>query len=78
MEGYRAGLSPREIEVLSLIAQGYSNQRIAEMMVLTRKSVENYINRLTNRFNMKNMEGRQNRVMLTLLYQRGQYRRFYE
>jgi DNA-binding NarL/FixJ family response regulator len=39
-------LTPRQREVLALIAEGYSNSAIAERLVLARKSVENHINAL--------------------------------
>ncbi len=39
-----AGLTPRQQEVLSMMAQGYNNAAIAEKLVLGTKSVENYIN----------------------------------
>jgi len=39
-----AGLTPRQLEVLALIAEGYNNRTIAEKLVLGAKSVENYIN----------------------------------
>lgn len=37
-------LTQRQLEVLTLMAEGYSNSAIAEKMVLAEKSVENYIN----------------------------------
>jgi len=39
-----AGLTPRQQEVLSMMAKGYNNAAIAEKLVLGTKSVENYIN----------------------------------
>src|SRR5258706_5394012 len=39
-------LSPRQREIVDLIAQGYSNRAIAEHLVLTEKSVENHITRI--------------------------------
>ena len=39
-----AGLTPRQQEVLAMMAQGYNNAAIAERLVLGTKSVENYIN----------------------------------
>jgi DNA-binding NarL/FixJ family response regulator len=39
-----SGLTPRQQEVLSMMAQGYNNAAIAEKLVLGTKSVENYIN----------------------------------
>ena len=41
-----AGLSPRELEVLQLIAAGQSNQQIAETLVLSVRTVERHINHI--------------------------------
>jgi len=45
--GARLGaLSARHREVLALIAQGYSNSAIAAKLVITEKTVQNYVNRV--------------------------------
>jgi DNA-binding CsgD family transcriptional regulator len=44
--GYPDGLSPREAEVLGLIATGISNQEIADALVLSVRTVERHINSL--------------------------------
>ena len=41
--GSEVGLTPREVEVLSLIAQGMSNLEIAEGLYLSINSVKTYI-----------------------------------
>ncbi len=41
--GHDVGLTPREIDVLSLITQGLSNQEIAEQSYLSINSVKTYI-----------------------------------
>ena len=38
------GLAPRQIEILGLIAQGYSNAAIADRLIVSQKTVENQIN----------------------------------
>ena len=39
-------LTSRQFEVLSWMAQGFSNSAIAERLVISRKTVENYINHI--------------------------------
>jgi pimeloyl-ACP methyl ester carboxylesterase/DNA-binding CsgD family transcriptional regulator len=39
-------LTPRELEVLELLAQGASNYEIAEQLVITPKTVRNYVSRI--------------------------------
>ena len=41
--GGQTGLTPREVEVLSLIAQGMSNMEVAERLYLSINSVKTYI-----------------------------------
>jgi len=40
------GLSLREAEIMSLIAQGRSNGEIATVLVLAEKTVKNHVNRI--------------------------------
>lgn len=40
------GLSSREAEIMSLIADGYSNGEIAARLVLAEKTVKNHVNRI--------------------------------
>lgn len=47
-------LKPRALEVLTLMAQGYSNCTIAERLVLQPKTVENYINNIYRTLNPDN------------------------
>lgn len=42
-------LTPRQVDVLHLMAQGYSNEGIAEGLGLTEKTVSNYINNIYQR-----------------------------
>ena len=41
----RSGLSPREAQIMALIAAGHSNGQIAARLVLTEKTVKNHVNR---------------------------------
>lgn len=41
-----ARLTPRQQEVLELIARGYSNQAIADKLFVSRKTVENTLNQI--------------------------------
>ena len=40
------GLSAREAEIMSLIADGHSNGEIAAQLVLAEKTVKNHVNRI--------------------------------
>jgi DNA-binding NarL/FixJ family response regulator len=40
------GLSTREAEIMSLIAEGHSNGQIAARLVLAEKTVKNHVNRI--------------------------------
>lgn len=69
--GALAGLTPRQLEVLHLIAMGYSNQAVAEELDLTVKTVENQINRLYQELGIDRADGAvQPRVMAVLTYLR--------
>jgi DNA-binding NarL/FixJ family response regulator len=46
-------LTPRETEVLKLIAEAYTNQRIAEALVISPKTVENHRARLLDKLGMR-------------------------
>jgi DNA-binding NarL/FixJ family response regulator len=40
------GLSTREAEIMTLIAEGHSNGEIAAQLVLAEKTVKNHVNRI--------------------------------
>jgi len=40
------GLSLREAEIMTLIAEGHSNGEIASQLVLAEKTVKNHVNRI--------------------------------
>ena len=68
-----ARLTPRQIEVLSLMAQGYNNSAIAEKLVLGNKSVENYINAIYQELNLAQSDSTHPRVTAVLSYIRDSY-----
>jgi DNA-binding NarL/FixJ family response regulator len=52
--GQRNRLTAREQEVASLIARGYSNNRIADALVITPGTVANHVARIMERLGMQN------------------------
>ena len=65
-----ASLTPRQLEVLSLIAEGYNNATIARELVLEEKSVENHINAIFGHLKLKRDATGHPRVKAALLYLR--------
>ncbi len=63
-----SALTRRQIEVLSLMAQGYNNAAIARKLVLEEKSVENHINAIFGQLNLSRDLGAHARVKAVLLY----------
>lgn len=54
------GLSPAEIEVVRLIAQGYSSQEAADVLVLSERTIRSHVSNIFAKLAMHN------RVQLTL------------
>ena len=68
-QGLLSRLTPRQTEILELIAQGFSNASIAERLVLAEKSVENQINLLYQQLEIdRATSGVQPRVKAVLTY----------
>ena len=63
-----ARLTPRQQEVLSMMAQGYNNASIAEKLVLGTKSVENYINAIYQELSLSHDGTLHPRVQAVLSY----------
>jgi len=63
-----AELSPRELEILGEIAQGKSNARIAEELVLTKRAVEKHINAIFLKLGLSHAADVSRRVMAALIF----------
>ncbi|HLF05284.1 MAG TPA: response regulator transcription factor [Dehalococcoidia bacterium] len=63
-----SGLTPRQQEVLQMMAQGYNNAAIADKLVLGTKSVENYINAIYQELNLNHNGPMHPRVQAVLSY----------
>ena len=46
-------LTPREKEVLQLIAKGFSNREIAQTLYISERTVKNHVNSILNRLNLR-------------------------
>ncbi|WP_029429487.1 response regulator transcription factor [Blastococcus sp. URHD0036] len=64
-------LTPREQEVLGMIAEGHSNAAIARLLVVTPGAVEKHTQRIFAKLGLAPDEDRNSRVMATLAYLRG-------
>ncbi len=62
------GLTPREREVLALMAQGRSNQAIADTLFVSAGSVEKHISSLLTKLDLPPVDGENRRVMAVLRY----------
>ena len=61
-------LTPRELEVLAWMAHGFSNSAIAERLVISRKTVENYINHIYQSLQLVHEDDECPRVLAVLDY----------
>jgi DNA-binding NarL/FixJ family response regulator len=65
-----AGLTPREREVLELMAEGRSNQGIADKLVITLRAVEKYVSSIFGKLGLPSTGSESRRVLAVLLYLR--------
>ena len=65
-----ARLTPREREVLELMATGLSNQGIADRLVITLRAVEKYVSTVFDKLGLPSSRGESRRVLAVLLYLR--------
>jgi DNA-binding NarL/FixJ family response regulator len=63
-----ADLTQRELEILSEIAQGKSNQAIADALVLTKRAVEKHINAIFLKLGLSQDEDVSRRVKAALIF----------
>lgn len=52
-DGDKLGLSKREIEVLELMAQGYSNQEVADKLFVSLNTTKTHISNIYGKMNVK-------------------------
>jgi DNA-binding NarL/FixJ family response regulator len=65
-------LTPRELEILGLIAEGRSNAAIAQKLVVTKRAVERHINSIFLKLGLRDSEDVSRRVKAALLYLAGE------
>jgi DNA-binding NarL/FixJ family response regulator len=65
-----ADLTPREREVLELMAEGRSNQGIADRLVITLRAVEKYVSSIFSKLGLPSSSSDSRRVLAVLLYLR--------
>ena len=65
-----AQLTPREREVLDLMAQGNSNQGIADKLVITLRAVEKYVSSIFTKLRLPSTGTESRRVLAVLLFLR--------
>ena len=63
-------LTPREREVLELMAAGNSNSGIAERLVITQRAVEKYVSSVFDKLGLPSTGSESRRVLAVLLYLR--------
>jgi len=61
-------LTPRELEILGLIAEGKSNSAIADSVFITKRAVERHINAIFLKLDLREEEDVSRRVKAVLLY----------
>jgi DNA-binding NarL/FixJ family response regulator len=63
-----APLTPREREVLALMAEGRSNQGIADRLVISLRAVEKYVSSIFTKLDLPSSSTESRRVLAVLLY----------
>jgi DNA-binding NarL/FixJ family response regulator len=70
VDGPMASLSPRELDVLSLMAEGRSNAAIAERLVVTEGAVEKHISSIFTKLGLPAAPSDHRRVLAVLTHLR--------
>jgi DNA-binding NarL/FixJ family response regulator len=65
-----AQLTPREREVLELMATGSSNQGIADQLIITLRAVEKYVSTIFTKLGLPSTKSESRRVLAVLLFLR--------
>ena len=65
-----ARLTPREREILELVASGSSNQGIADRLVITVRSVEKHVSRIFDKLDLPSNGSESRRVLAVLMFLR--------
>lgn len=65
-----ASLTPREREILELMASGHSNQGIAEKLVITVRAVEKHVSSIFDKLDLPSTGGESRRVLAVLTFLR--------
>ena len=65
-----ADLSPREREVLSLVAEGLSNKAIAERLFITERTVEAHVTQIFLKLHLDETASSHRRVLAVLAFLR--------
>ncbi|WP_024754911.1 response regulator transcription factor [Streptomyces exfoliatus] len=63
-----ARLTPREREVLEVLAQGYTNAAIAQQLHLSLSAVEKYLNAVFDKLELRRADGYSRRILAVLRY----------
>jgi DNA-binding NarL/FixJ family response regulator len=69
-DGPLRSLSPREREVLELVAEGRSNKAIAERLVITQAAVQKHVSAIFNKLGLPAGEHDDRRILAVLAYVR--------
>jgi DNA-binding NarL/FixJ family response regulator len=68
--GRLGALSPREREILALVAEGRSNRAIGERLVITQASVQKHVSTIFNKLGLPASEDDDRRILAVLAYVR--------